>query len=201
MLTQKQLKVLDTFRKNYGKKLTFNEIKTQSGIKSNSFVQRTLSNCMHEGIVETESIGKGMLVYKLKINNVSLSYFQLINFELYNLPINILYKIQEAISETTYAYSLVVFGSYAKNKQNKDSDLDIAIIVENKESIKEIKANIESIKLEEFTKIDYEVFTKEEFKEMLDSKKENVGKEIARHNIIFNNPKLFYKIIEKWNLQ
>lgn len=201
MLTKKQLYILDIFRKNYGRKLTFNEIKTQSGIKSNSFVQRTLSNCMHEGIVETESIGKGMLFYKLRINNTSLSYFQLINFELYNLPAQLLYKIQESISEITFAYSLVVFGSYAKNKQNKNSDLDLSIIVENKEMIKEIRARIDSLKLEEFTKIDYEIFTIEEFKEMLESKKENVGKEIARYNLIFNNPKLFYKLLEKWNQQ
>lgn len=200
MLTEKQLKILDIFRKNFNKKLTFNEIKSQSKINSNSFIQRTLSNCMYEGIIETECLGKGMLLYKLKINNLSLSYFQLIAFELYSLPKNVLYKIQNEISELTSAYSLVIFGSYAKAKQSKNSDLDVAVIIEDKKIFSEVKAKIESIKMEELLKIDCEIFTTREFKEMLESKKENVGKEIARNNLVFYNPPLFYKTIEKWNL-
>ena len=201
MLTKKQLKVLDIFRINFEKKLTFSEIKNQSEQNSNSFMQRTLSNCINEDLIEIEAVGQGMLLYKLKINNVTLSYLRLILTELYDIPENILYKFQKEITELTTAYSLVIFGSYAKNKQNKDSDLDMVIIVEDKKLIPEIRARIEAVKLGEFTNIDYDVFTTNDFKKMLESKEENVGKEIVRHNLIFNNSQLFYKLAKKWNQQ
>lgn len=201
MLTKKQLKVLDTFRINFGKKLTFNDIKKKSGQNSNSFVQRTLSNCIHEGLIEIETVGQSMVLYKLKINDITLSYFRLILTELYDLPKDILYKIQKEITELTTAYSLVIFGSYAKNKQNKDSDLDMVIIVEDKKLIPEVRARTEVVKLGEFNNIDYDIFTAKDFKEMVESNKENVGKEIVRHNLIFNNSQLFYKLTEQWNQQ
>ena len=201
MLTKKQLKVLDIFRINFGKRLTFGEVKDQSGQNSNSFIQRTLGNCIHEGLIETETVGRGMLLYKLRINDITLSYFRLILTELYDISENIPYKLQKEITELTTAYSLVIFGSYAKNKQNKDSDLDIVIIVEDKKLMPEIRARVEAVKLGEFTNIDYDIFTTNDFKDMLKAKEENVGKEIVRHNLIFNNSQLFYKLIEKWNQQ
>jgi len=48
-------------------------------------------------------------------------------------------------------------------------------------------------------KIHYYVFCEKDFRGMLDSEKENVGKETARNHLVYYNPEAFYKIIEKWN--
>ena len=94
-------------------------------------------------------------------------------------------------------FILLVFGSYAKEKATKKSDLDLAIIVESDQTKKEILPYIETIKRREILNIDYHVFTKDEFIEMLISEIENVGKQIYRENIIYHGTQLYYALIRK----
>lgn len=68
--------------------------------------------------------------------------------------------------------SMVLYGSYAKNKQRKGSDIDIFCIAENNDIIK--KAKYVSLKYN--VTIEVIVATKEEFEEMLTSSQRTVGK-------------------------
>lgn len=197
MLTSKQLAILEVFRKNLGKKLTFNNIKKEARINSNDFIQRTLSNCMSEGLVKTESIGRNML-YHLELSSGTLAYFSMIPFIIYKLPEDILDEIQQEISKETSFFSLVIFGSYAKKQENKNSDLDIAIILEDTKKNSQIEARIESLKRKSILQLDIHLISVKDFKEMLNSEKENLGKEIARNHIVYLNPPIFYNQIEKW---
>ncbi|MBU2633638.1 MAG: nucleotidyltransferase domain-containing protein [Nanoarchaeota archaeon] len=197
MLTKKQLLILDVFRKNLGKKIMFNQIKRETKIKSNSFLQRTIMEFKEESIINSEKVGRSIL-YWLNLNNKTFSYFSIINLDIYKLPEKILVRIINEISKKTLFFIVVVFGSYAKQIHKKDSDLDIALIVDNSKDVKKIMPVIETIKRREIIKIDCYIFTVEEFKEMLNSEKENVGKEILRNHIAFYNINSFYRLVEKW---
>ncbi|MEK6918365.1 MAG: nucleotidyltransferase domain-containing protein [Nanoarchaeota archaeon] len=197
MLTKKQLKVIDVFRKNLGKKLTAKQIKESAKINSNKFLYRALSNCMHEEIMTTEQVGKSLL-YRLEINNRSASYLGLVTYEIYDLPNPLLNTIEQEVGKKISSFIGIVFGSYAKGTQRKDSDLDIAILVENKKEVSTAKAVMESIKLRELLPVHYQVFSNDEFTKMLKHELENVGKEIARNQLIFYNPASFYSLIKPW---
>lgn len=196
MLTAKQLNVLDVFRRNLGKKLTAKQIKEESKINSNKFLYKALDNCKSEGLIISERVGKSLL-YSLELNSRSSSYLGFIAYELYNIPKPVLLNIEREFGNKLYSFVGLVFGSYAKGKQRKDSDIDIAILVEKKEVAK-AKAIMESIKLKEMISIHSYVFSYEEFIEMLKHDMENVGKEILRHHLVFYNPSVFYTLIRPW---
>ena len=148
MLTKKQLKIIDAFRKNIEDKLTAEQIRVITGIKSNNFLYKALSNCMHEGIITTQTIGKSLL-YNLEINHKSASYLGMLVSELYSVPLKILDDIEKEVSKKISFFTAVVFGSYASGKQKKDSDFDVVIIVQDKKSVHIVEPVLQSIKRRE----------------------------------------------------
>ena len=92
------------------------------------------------------------------------------------------HRFKSEIDENARIY---LFGSYAKGTAKKDSDLDIAIIVEDNTTKKEVIPYIETVKRREIIDIDYHIFTQKEFIDMLKAEQENVGKEIYRGNLVY----------------
>lgn len=191
MITKKQLPILNSLRIKSPQ--TFNEIKKSLKMKSNSFLQKTLEEFENQEIILIERVGNQKL-YGLNLTSQCISFLSLISFELYKIPQKIIDCIVKELNEELYFYSLVVFGSYAKNKQTKSSDLDILIIVENK--IASLDAVLESIKRKELIKIDFHVVTEQELRKMIMNKEENLGKEILKNNLPIINPQIFYNIIK-----
>lgn len=188
MLTKEQLNILSVFKKDIFTNLTFKQIKQQSRQKSNNIVQIALKEFQKQNIVKTKETGD-VTTYNLNLNNnLTLSYLNLINESEINkskIPKNILYDIQNRIFKHTEFFILIVFGSYAKNKATKKSDLDIALIVESENTKKNIAPFLETIKRREVIPIDYHIFTRVEFLEMLQADSENVGKQIFKSKIVY----------------
>ena len=92
---------------------------------------------------------------------------------------------------------VLVFGSYAKNKETKTSDIDLCIICDNEEKKKEFwnKLNLLSLNLE------IQEFTTKEFISMLEKRQNNVGHEIIKNNIILYGTENYYNLISKWMKQ
>ena len=90
-----------------------------------------------------------------------------------------------------------MFGSYAKNKQTQKSDLDVAVIVESEQTNKEITPYIETIKRRAVISIDYYIFTRASFLEMIKSDFENVGKQIFKSNIVYYGYVPYCNIIKR----
>lgn len=199
MITKEQINIFSVFRKDIFAGVTFKEIKTQSRQKSNSVVQMALKKFREDALVKTQKTGNVAAYFLNLDNNLTLAYLGLINNlqikKNKKIPKNILNMIKNSILKYSEFFILIVFGSYAKNKQTAKSDLDIAVIVETEDSKKEISPYVETIKRRELTKIDYHLFTRNAFLEMLLTDKENVGKEIYRKNIIFYGTDQYYNLI------
>lgn len=198
MLTKEQMRILGIFKKDIFAKLTFRQIKEQSGQKSNNIVQIALKQFQKQNIIKTQKTGD-VTAYSLNMdNNLAPAYVNLINeieiSENKKLPKSVLKEIQNRILKHSEFFILIVFGSHAEGKASEKSDLDIAVIAETERSRKEIIPYMETVKRREITSIDYHVFTRKEFLEMLEIDQQNAGKEIYRKNIIY------YGLIEYYNL-
>lgn len=198
MITKKQLKILNAFRKDLFGDVTFKAIKRELKETSNSKMQKALSDFEKEGIMKVRKIGRSNFYSLNPASNKIYPYLDLLSWELGpRIPTEVLYKVQNAALKITEFFSLIVFGSYAAGKATKSSDLDVAIIVEDGSVKKSMIPPIETIKRRELIEIHYNVFTRKEFIEMLKTEEENVGKLIAESHIVFYNPISFYKMISQ----
>ena len=92
-------------------------------------------------------------------------------------------------------YVLLVFGSYAKKTQTKQSDIDIMFIVPvdaEERMEKEIENIIETLPL----KIHVNIFKESDFIAMKKSKEVTVGSEAIMKNIILHGIESYYEMIQ-----
>lgn len=90
-------------------------------------------------------------------------------------------------------YILLLFGSYAKKTQTKNSDIDLLFIVpDGREEFfeKEVHRATRSLPLP----IHFLVFSEQQFLEMANAKKSNVGQEALKHNIILHGIEIYYEM-------
>ncbi len=201
MITIQELKLLDVFRKNLLKPLTFNDIMELAKKESKTWVYNSLKKFVELKFLEKIKVNNSYL-YKANLNDVGLiKFFDPLDFgdisttkwskDIYEL----LNEIRRSISNITPFFILLVFGSHADYTQKKGSDLDIAVIID-KENIK-IKPYIEKVARKEIITVDYHIIEKEEFKEMLLREEENLGKEIYRKHLIIWGGNAYYELIKE----
>ncbi|MEK6886292.1 MAG: nucleotidyltransferase domain-containing protein [Nanoarchaeota archaeon] len=179
MVTLNTLKMLESFKPQ--SRLTFKEIKKLSRQNSNNAVQKTIKDFLKDNILNKEKAGN-VIIYSLNLNSsLTLAYLNLLNEEKIKNFQPIINNLKTSLLKKTASFILLIFGSYAKKTQKDTSDIDIAVITENKKNLIPI---LESFKRRELKKIDYHMFTEEEFKEMLKEEQENLGKQIYKNSII-----------------
>jgi len=197
MITEKQLQIFRTFAKKPFAEYMRKEIKELAKEKSNNSLAITINTLKQENVLFEKKIGKsGVLSLNLN-NDLTFDYISLCNYKLpklVNLSLNIL---KQELFELTPFYSLIIFGSYAENKQKENSDLDIAIFVENENDKKSMEASINTAKLKSLLELDVHIISKIEMLQMLKDKKENLGKQIARKHLSIYNNRIFYEIIKE----
>lgn len=199
MLTKKQLILLKPFQgANIVREYGVRELARASNEKSNNAIQLALKQFIKEKIVSERKVGTSKL-YKINLsNNLSYNYLELIKFE--GLPKEVVSSVESLINEIdkySLFYSLAIFGSYAIEKQAKNSDLDIAVFIPNKSHEQNVKIASNMAQSSALLPLHVQIVAVDDFFEMLINKQANVGKEIARkHRVIYNLP-VFYKIIKK----
>lgn len=197
MLTKKQLIFLKPFQLNIFKEYSFKDISRITGEKSNNALQIAIKQFIDEGIVSSHKIGNSKF-YKIKTENeLCYDYLTLISYN--GLSSEVKYSInalKKEIEKYNLFYSLVIFGSYAVGKQNKKSDIDIALIIPDKVQEKNMKIAVNMASNISLIRLHVEIITFDDFFEMLINKQENVGKEIARKNRAIHNINIFYKIVK-----
>ena len=83
---------------------------------------------------------------------------------------------------------VALFGSYAKGKETKKSDIDIIVV--NQDGKKSISFSKYELLFRK--KINPIFVTRKEFRKMLNEKGENVGKQVLKDHVILNNPEGFW---------
>ncbi|MBU4351915.1 MAG: nucleotidyltransferase domain-containing protein [Nanoarchaeota archaeon] len=87
-------------------------------------------------------------------------------------------------------YILLLFGSSVKENK-KGSDIDLCLISDDKKNVEQLKQSLNWLPL----KLHIIDFNTNEFKQMLNTKEDNVGKEILENNIILQGIEDFYRLL------
>jgi len=127
-----------------GKKKMISEIVKRSDY-SYERVNSALKELEKKKIVKSEMAGK-TLIYTLDFRNLysrfAFSHYMLeeiIDFANKHFAI---YKAVEEIKEKAFANIILIFGSYSKGLERKDSDIDIMVVSDNKKKTEEIVLQI-----------------------------------------------------------
>ena len=185
-----ELKILKHLIENKKAK-TIREIAQQ--VKSDYRITHiAVQRLIEKNALKVQTVGKSSLC-KLDEKHYSIEIYTAENERketiLKNKNINQLYK--EIMSKVkTSSFILLLFGSYAKRKQTKSSDIDL-LFVSNESSFESKISDILSLLP---LKTHALVFTEEEFIRMKDSKKSNVIQEAIESNIILYGIEAYYRI-------
>ncbi|MEM4397178.1 MAG: nucleotidyltransferase domain-containing protein [Candidatus Woesearchaeota archaeon] len=192
LIIKDRINILIPFIEKPTKTFSLNEIKKELKITSYHYVYETLEE-LSKNILIKEKKGNTSL-YKLNYEINDFNFLAIAEFtkkEKTKIPYHILNPIIKKIKSTFYI--MLITGSYAKQKQTKNSDLDVCII------IPEIEKKQYEIALKEgqyvIPEIHGFVFTENEFYEMLTNKDFNYGKEVARNHVIVKGAEQYYKIL------
>lgn len=199
-LTQDQLRILASFRKQPFSRLLFKDIKKLSKTHSNNMVQKALAKFKQLRLVTQETMGD-VTAYQLNFaNDITLLYLALIDqqeIRKNEALFRVLRMSAEHVDKYTEFYIMLVFGSYAKGTATEKSDVDVAVIVETDETKGNMKPPLSSARRKSLPPADFQVFSRTEFLEMLTIDEENVGKEIVRDNFIYYGAAAYYKLLSK----
>lgn len=197
MLTNTQYTILKFLLKNQEEQITIRGLSKKLS-KSYTLVYNNLKDLEEKNIIKTYSIPPAKIV-------------SLNEFAPFNILIDTELKIKEEflikhpwlrvmlndifLSIKDPFFIFIVFGSYVKEKQTKNSDMDILIIaVKNK--IKEIEDVINQI----YTKVKKNIIfiDTNNFIEMISQpNKLNIGNEAKKHHIILHGVEQYYQLIKK----
>lgn len=182
---------------NKNQTLTIREISLNLGIPYMT-LSRLMKKLSKQELVKIEKKGNNYLCrinlkYPLLKHHLIISSEEITQDYLNKQPIiSIIRKtiVQYAPKATT----ALLFGSYAKNKQEKHSDIDLAFVTKNKKSLQKLKKELFHLEKLYDKEVNILIFTPSQFKGMLNATEENVGTQIFKNNIILYNPELFWEV-------
>ena len=197
MISNEKIRLLEVWRKNPFRELSVAEIMKETKKKTKTWIFNALKLLVNNNILK--STRKANLdIYSLNLKNpLSLQLLQYLEVQ-NNLNFQQLEVISEIIEKIPIKNcSIIVFGSYAASKQTKNSDLDICILVDNKEAEKKIKPYVNEIKLNYPIKIDEHYITFEDFVKMFLREEENLAKQIFIKRRLFYNSEIYYQLLKE----
>ena len=199
IITKKQLNLFEVFREDVFAKYTYNDFKEKLNEKSNSFLTSSLKKFEELNLIQIEKINNSKIYYLNLENDLVFNYIEIINQDFYKTKIieKTINLLKEELNKNLYSYSILIFGSYAIKKEKKNSDLDIAIYIEDEKKRKNIEKVFKTIKIKSPIDVDLHVISKEEFLKMLKVEYSNLGKLIFQKHKCIYNTNLFYKILKE----
>ncbi len=197
MISDKKIKLLEVWRNNLFSEFSISEIMKISKKRTKTWVFNALKMLVKYDIINSKRKGN-LDIYNLNIKNpISISILNYLEAQ-NNISFPALEIISNIINTLPVKeYSLIVFGSYAENKQIKNSDLDICLLISDKGTEKKIKPYFNEIKLNYPIKIDEHYIVFNEFIQMLLRKEENLGKQIFKKHRLFYNSDIYYQLIKE----
>jgi len=195
MISNKKIKLLEAWKDNIFAEFAIAEIMKISKKRTKPWVFNALKELRKNRLLLSKRKGN-LDIYSLNINNPflfqTLQYIETQNsLDFVHLDI-----IAEAIHKILIKnYCLLIFGSYAENKQTRTSDLDICFLIENKQVEKMVIPYFNEIKLNHAVNIDGHFITFDDFVKMLLREEENLGKQIFKKHKLFYNAEIYYQLI------
>ncbi len=198
-MLKKEYEVLLQFIKEPWRKLTFKDAKRLSGKKSESYVYNVLKSYVKQGILQEEKAGN-VVLYRLDLKSLKTQAYagivsEYASWNKKHIPCKNVEKLADKIPTTFYM--LIVTGSYAKGTEKKNSDIDVAIIIDDATNAKKVYAELRTECELSIPPIHLYVFKKSELLTMLINKEANYGKELARNNLLLFGAEHYYKIMNE----
>lgn len=193
MLTEKELRIVNLFRKNLFGSFTIRGI-AKALKTSYSWTFNAVKKLSKMGILHLEARGHSKIA-RINIDSVSaIKYLSILDeLETYERKIPNINEIFKTVN-TSY-FTLIIAGSYARRTHTKTSDLDIVVITnDDTKSILNTLKNKGELLIPE---VHPYVFTEKEFLEMLLAKEENYAKFIFKERLIFFGAENYYLIINE----
>lgn len=171
--------------------LTIRELANQIGADY-KIIHTAIKRLINKNLLKSRKIGKSIQIgFNNKLGKKTLE----VEFErreeiLKNKNLRLMLdSIKKDISTSNFI--LLLFGSYAKKNETKNSDIDLIFIVSDEKIETKILDSISILPL----KIHPLVFTEKQFVDMKNSHKLNVVKEAIRNNIILHGIEQYYELL------
>jgi len=191
--SKNELKILNLFRSNLFLRASIRDIMKKLKSKSYQRIHEAIQNLVTKNILKSEKMGANSVISLNFSREAMRNFAYLDEHEASDLPnYSKIMEIKE-ISD----YLILVTGSYARGNFTKKSDLDLVIIVPDKENPVFVQKLVENITLLYLPKVHLYVFTKKDFIEMLKDKGQTYGKEIVENRKILKNAQIFYELVKE----
>ncbi|MEK6823840.1 MAG: nucleotidyltransferase domain-containing protein [Nanoarchaeota archaeon] len=197
IITKEELKIVELFKNNLFGEYTIREIMKKINKKSYNWIFRAVDKLKKMGIIKVKTKGASSICSVDLDNQLTLNYFSLLEKLSISkkLPMK---NILELIGSIPIVYfSFIIAGSYAEGKATKKSDLDVVVLVENKDDSKKIFTILKNKGELMIPPAHIYVFTKNEFLEMLLNKEQNYAKLIFEKKILIFGAENYYLIIKE----
>ena len=192
-INKNELRILGLFRKALFLKVSIRELMNKIESKSYQRVYEAVEELVKKNVLISEKIGNTNLI-SLNLSREAILLLSFLDEKEGNKIPN--YSKILDIKEIS-DYLILVTGSYASVKFNKKSDIDLVVIVSDKEDVVSIQKLVENKTMLFVPSVHLYVFRKKDFVEMLTDKKENYGKEIVKNKIILKNAQRFYELVKE----
>ena len=196
-----QEKLMELFDKNLNSQFTINQIAKMTDFDY-GYVNREMNKLIKKGIIGKKTVGNAHLC-SLNLKNdgtMPLVFEKEIHkrISFYNKHKVLKGYFSDFLKEAEQysIHSALIFGSYAKGAQTERSDLDLLVIIENKQfSSKTHNALNNAFKLSTL-EVNPIIISRKEFLQMLSNKaKLNIGKEALKNHIIVYGIERFWEIV------
>ena len=200
------LKIMGLFRKNLDKGLTILGISKKIGIGYRPAYNH-IKEMYKEKIITINEVGKAKQCFlnlrSEKCRHILEEGDMLRKEKLYKEDPKLKNILERLISRLTEKHiseiqSIVLFGSYAKGKALKGSDIDLLFIVSDMKN-KELRSNIErecsSFQYSHNIKVSPIITDAKEFKVMLKAEGLNIGKEVREYGISLYGFEQFWRLV------
>ncbi len=167
---------------------TIKEIQERCGY-SYERVHNTLKKLEKEKIIKSERKGKTLL-FKADYNNLYLKlafyYYMAERLVDFSNKYPIIYKALKEVGVSSTRV-ILIFGSYSRGNETKNSDIDLMVVAESKTTEKEIN----NLKMKYGLKVSPAIIKKREFPKIKKENKE-LWLDLMNHALVFNGQELFY---------
>ena len=200
------LKIMKLFRMNLDMGLTILGISKKISIGYRPAYNH-INEMSNEGIINIKEVGKAKQCFlnlkSEKTRHILGEVDMLRKEKLYRKEAKLKNVLEKLIQKLTEKYiseiqSIILFGSYAKGKAVKDSDIDLLFIVsdiKNKELREDIERECVSFQYSHSIKLSPVITDPKEFRKMLKAEELNVGKEVREYGIALYGFEQFWRLI------